>query len=211
MKQVTPMAKPVRRVKGDLITFKPGDMTGNIRNKLPMVEQGMKILAPRGEDFKKIADDFTTRRRLPYGQMRARMEMASSILATGGTNKMAARYAGVSIRQIKKYWQDAEFRQRIEEKRKVLMSRVQGRIVKELDRRTDQEEIVDMELMDLLRIFDRTVGGKDRAIGDTININTTYENIFEQILNSDAPEEGANFPDYGSQDLRLSEGSSPVE
>jgi hypothetical protein len=195
---------------GDIIHIPPGEMTGQIRNRLPRVNEGMTILAPGGQDFDKIKDNFMTRKRMKYGAMRAHMEMAATALATGATYKIAAAHAGVSTRQVKKYMQDPDFRERIVELRSTLMSKIQGKIVNEIDRRTEPELIQGMETMDVLRILDRTTG-KASLIGEVNVVNNSYEAIFNAIIDPNARSESADFPAYESTYSELSEGDTPVD
>lgn len=195
---------------GDIIHIPPGEMTGNIRNRLPRVNEGMTILVPKGQDFAEIKDDFMTRKRAKYGGMRAHMEMAATALATGATYKIAAAHAGISVRQVKKYMQDPDFRERITELRSVLMSKIQGKIVQELDRRTEPDEIKGLEMMDVLRVLDRTTG-KSALIGEVNVTNNNYEAIFNAIIDPNARSESADFPAYESADLELPEGDSQVD
>jgi len=152
--------------------------------------------------------------RLRYAAMRAHMEMASQALAVGATQKLAAQYAGVSARQIKKYMQDPDFRARIEEHRAATTSKIKGKIVRELDRRTNGAAIKNMELLDLLRIMDRlTVGGKGMAVtveGD-INVNNKYENILAALFAPNTGSDGGDFPEYGPSDVLVPGTSSPLD
>lgn len=150
--------------------------------------------------------------RIRYSGMRSHMELAAHALAVGSTQKMAARYAGVSERQVKKYYADPDFRVRIEELRAVLASKLKGRIMRELDRRTSGQNIKNMELLDMLRVFDRiTTGGKGMAIqvaGD-VNVSNNYEAILASLFNPNAGSNGGDFPVYESDRLQLSGGDSP--
>lgn len=174
----------------------------------------MKLLNPRGPDN---AEDVQRQMvaknpRIRYSGMRAHMELAAQVLAVGGTQRLAAKHAGVSERQIKKYYADPDFRARIEELRAVLASKLKGRIMRELDRRTSGPNIKNMELLDMLRVFDRiTTGGKGMAIsvaGD-VNVSNNYESILAALFNPNSVQDGSDFPVYGSDSLRLSSGDSP--
>lgn len=192
------------------IHIPPGEMTGQIRNRLPRVNEGMELLAPEGQDFEELKDDFMTRKRMKYGAMRSHMEMAATALATGATYKIAAAHAGISVRQVKKYMQDPDFRERITELRSVLMSKIQGKIVQELDRRTEPDEIKGLEMMDLLRVLDRTTG-KASLIGEVSVTNNNYEAIFNAILDPNAPGQSTDFPAYELTDVSVPEGDSSVD
>lgn len=149
-----------------------------------------------------------------YAAMRAHQEMAAQALAVGATNKLAGQYAGVSPRQIKKYMTDPDFRARIEEHRATTTSRIRGKIIRELDRRTGSVQIKNMELLDLLRVMDRlTTGGKGMAItveGD-VNVNNKYENILAALFAPDSGSNGGDFPSYGADDVLVPGRSSPID
>jgi hypothetical protein len=140
--------------------------------------------------------------------------MAAVILASGGTFKMAATKAGVSVRQVKKYYTEVEFRARIEEMRQVMFSKVRGRVVKELVNRTDPGKIEKIELLDLLRVFDRVagpVGGKAgvNIAGDVNVTNTNYDTIIASLLAPESGEESSDFPRFELDSLRLPGQGSP--
>src|SRR5689334_5154499 len=98
--------------------------------------QGLRVLDPKAESFEERSERMAAAR-LPYAPMRAHMEMAAMVLASGGTFRLAATHAGISVRQVKKYYSTAEFRQRILELRETMMGKIRGRIVRDLVRRTD--------------------------------------------------------------------------
>lgn len=176
--------------------------------------RGLTILNPKGKDLDDYREEIVKKPRMRYAAMRAHMEMASQALAVGATQKLAGQYAGVSARQIKKYLQDPDFRERIEEHRRLTTSRIQGKIVRELDRRTGPAVIKNMELLDLLRIMDRlTVGGKGMAItveGD-VNVNNKYENILAALFAPDSGKNGGDFPGYEASDVLVPGTSSPID
>jgi hypothetical protein len=197
--------------KGEIIVLDPEGMSPQELNALPATRRGLKVLNPRGEGEEEIAARMRGRR-LPYASMRAHQEMAAQALATGATLKMAARYAGVSVRQVKKYQTDVDFRERIEELRSTMLSRLKGRIVRELSRRTSGEEIQKLELLDILRIGDR-VGlargsATDEKAGNAPQHNT-YEQIFNTVILSHGGPQGGDFPLYESNDSSLPEEDSP--
>lgn len=175
----------------------------------------LKIVNPTAKDAEDIEEGLRRNPRTRYAAMRAHQEMAAMALASGSTQKMAARYAGVSPRQIKKYLQDPDFRSRIEELRVLATSRLKGKIIKELNRRTDGLNIRQMELLDLLRIFDRmTTGGKGMAINVAGDMNVDanrYETVLAALFSPDARSDGEDFQGYEPEDLSLSGGSSPFE
>lgn len=176
--------------------------------------RGLSILNPKGKELEDYHEEIVKKPRMRYAAMRAHMEMSSQALAVGATQKLAAQYAGVSARQIKKYMMDPDFRARIEEHRATTTSRIRGKIVRELDRRTGPAVIKNMELLDLLRIMDRlNTGGKGMAItveGD-VNVNNKYENILAALFSPNAGANGGDFPEYGASDILVPGTSSPLD
>jgi len=189
----------------------PEGMSGQVRNRLGPVNSSMKVINPRGEGFEEIKDDFATRHRQKYSAMRAHQEMAAQALAVGATQRMAATYAGISVRQIKKYFTDPDFRARIEELRVLLASKVRGRILRELGRRTTTTQIKQMELLDMLRIWDRIGGGAGAKssvnIGE-VNVSNNYDTILAALFAPNTGPEGTDFQGYGPEDLLLPGGDS---
>lgn len=187
----------------------PGD-----RKRLEPTNRGLAILNPKGKELEDYKEEIVKKPRMRYAAMRAHQEMAAQALAVGATQKLAGQYAGVSARQIKKYMMDPDFRARIDEHRSMMMSKIKGKIMRELDRRTDRVSIKNMELLDLLRIMDRlTVGGKGMAItveGD-VNVNNKYENILAALFAPNAGADGSDFPEYGASDVLVPGTSSPID
>lgn len=171
-------------------------MTGHIRNRLPVVERGLSVLDPRRKSEEEFVESFELKR-TKYAAMQAHREMSAQVLAVGGTFKMAALRAGVSVRQVKKYYEDADYRQRIEELRTVMLSKVRGRVMTELSRRTEPAKIRQIELLDLLRVFDRVNGAVGQragiTVGGDINVNQ-YDTIIAALLSSEPRAEGVDFP-----------------
>lgn len=190
----------------------PGD-----RKRLEPANRGLQILNPTGKEFEDYKEEIVKKPRLRYAAMRAHQEMAAQALAVGATQKLAAQYAGVSPRQIKKYQTDPEFRARIEEMRALMASKITGKIMRELDRRTDRATIKNMELLDLLRIMDRlTVGGKGMGKGIQVNVEGDvnvhkYENILAALFAPNSEPDGGDFPEYGPSDVLVPGTSSPVD
>lgn len=193
----------------------PETMTSQERNRLGPTNRMLKLVNPTAKDEEDFKEGFAKNPRLRYAGMRAHQEMAAMALASGSTQKMAARYAGVSPRQIKKYLTDPDFRARIEEFRTLAASRLKGKILKELNRRTDGMKIQEMELLDLLRIFDRmTTGGKGMAINVSGDMNVEanrYENILAALFAPDAPADGTDFPGYEPEDFSVPGGGPQLE
>jgi hypothetical protein len=188
----------------------PDDATGHDRNLLPAVREGLRVIDPKRETFEERSDRFRAQR-LKYAPMRAHMEMAAMALAAGGSFRLAATHAGVSVRQVKKYYTDAEFRSRIEELRNTMFSRIRGRVIKEMEKRTEPGKIEQIELLDLLRVFDRVagpIGGKAGVnIAGDVNVGTTqYDTIIAAVLAQNSPTEEPDFPIF-----ELNSSSSPSE
>jgi len=153
-----------------------------------------------------------TPRRAQYQAMQMHMERAAIALAAGASWKTTADFAGVSVRQTRKYYTDPDFRARIDELRKTMTSRLQGRIVKELLRRTSPNAIQRIELLDLLRIGDRVglARGSNALEAEAANGgSTSYETIFNTIFLTHTGEKGGDFPIYGNERLSLPGGDSP--
>ena len=184
------------------------------RKRLEATNRGLAILNPKGKELEDYHEEIVKRPRLRYAAMRAHQEMAAQAMAVGATQKLAAQYAGVSARQIKKYLTDPEFRTRVEEHRTMTTSKIRGKIIRELDRRTGPATIRNMELLDLLRIMDRiTIGGKGMAItveGD-VNVNNKYENILAALFSPNAGANGSDFPEYGPSDVLIPGTNSPID
>lgn len=196
----------------ELITIPPENMTSQMRNRKGPSEQGLRLLNPKGEEEDETIQRFAAKPRQKYAAMAAHKERAAQALSVGATQKMAAHYAGVSPRQIKKYYTDPNFRTRIQELREVLGGRIQGRILREFNRRVTGQAIQNMEMIDLVRVFDRvTAGGKGMAItvqGD-VNVGDRYEAILTQLFDPNAGPEGEDFPVYGAGEFSVSGGDSP--
>lgn len=193
--------------------------SSQIRRRAPAVEEGLKLLKLKSED-ELVESEVKKRKR--YASMRAHKEIAATVLAVGGSRKMAARKAGVSIRQIQKYFTDPDFRERIQEIQELASNRIRGRVMKEVTRRTGPKMIKRMELLDLLRVGDRFGLGRGKASAISItNIEqNNYEALFNEVFLSDDPnaqqyldteEEGADFPAFEPTRVALSGGDSPVE
>jgi hypothetical protein len=191
--------------KGELLVLDPGEMTAQERNRIEATNRGLRVLNTGGADADEYAGKMRARR-LPYASMRAHQEMAAQALASGATIKMAAKYAGVSPRQVKKYFTDVDFRERIEELRSTMLSRLKGRIVRELGRRTSGKEIQKLELLDILRIGDRVGLARGSAADEKAGngpSNNTYEAIFNTVILSHSGAQGGDFPVYEPNDTSV--------
>jgi hypothetical protein len=204
-------AEKKRRRRPAQIILEPSEHTRNTRKLVPVANEGLKILNPTGKTAEDYSEESKKRtNRLRYQRMYGHMELAAQALALGTTQRMAAKYAGVTERQIKKYYADGDFRVRIEELRTVLASRIRGKLLRELNRRTNSQMLKNMDLLDVLRIFDRiTTGGKGVHIEGDVNVNQNqYDTILQQIFAANSDGQGEDFPGYGDQSLRLPSGDS---
>lgn len=187
------------------------------RKQAPVVEENLKILRiPKAEAVRTKA----VRQRVRYASMQTHMEMAAHVIAAGGTTRQAAEKAGISRRQVRKYMEGGDFRDRIMELQETLGGRIRGRIIKEINKRTGPKYIEKMELLDMLRVGDRF--GLGRGNGSVIvndnrevhNYEANFNALFhaeDSKLDSDTEEEGADFPEFEPTSLALSGGDSPVE
>jgi hypothetical protein len=94
--------------------------------------------------------------RAQYAPMKAHMELASQVIAVGGTYRMAARYAGVNRRQssqVHDRWRNSGLASKSTPAK--MASGIKGRILGELGRRTRGKAIHNWEIMDLVRVLDR--------------------------------------------------------
>jgi hypothetical protein len=152
--------------------------------------------------------------RVKYASMLAHEEMAAIVLAAGGSFKMAAAKAGISTRQVKKYYTSADFRARIEELRTTTFSKIRGRVLKELEKRTDPDKIGQIDLLDLLRVHDRVYGapgGKPGVnIAGDVNVGGThYDQLIAALFTPQPGAESADFPIFELNGLSTSSDSPP--
>lgn len=206
--------EPPKRKKRELLPYR-GDETQVDERRRPVVEEGLKILDPKKEDFGERQARLEGQR-VPYAGMQAHMEMAALVLAAGGTTRQAAAKAGISKRQVKKYMQSADFRTRIEEFRQLKFSKIAGRVLKELEKRTRKGAIEHIDLLDLLRVFDRMYGdprksGGGLQIGELNVTQNNYSALIEALLAPKSGNEKPSFPRVEPEDLLLPGESSPVE
>jgi hypothetical protein len=174
-----------------------------------MVNQNLTVLAQerpdavRGEDqiYSELIEQGV---RPAFASMAAHQEIAAAMLSCGATLGEAADRAGVTEVTISKYWADQSFRRRVFELRSVVVDGINGRIVGELDRRTKGRNLQNMELMDVLRVFDRTnpkQSGSQRSVTTVAgNLSVTqlnYEGLSAEVRRVDTPEESADFPLLG--------------
>lgn len=163
------------------------------------------------ESAEEETPDVPGRHRTKFHSLRPHKEMAATMLAAGGSTQQAADVANISTRQVKKYYQDADFRERVVELRQIVLSEVQGTIIEELRKRVSPEKIAKMDVMDLLRIYDRTTGGKDKGLDAQVTVvkyDAIFEQISQQITRADADAEVEDFQEYGPEDLLVPGGDS---
>lgn len=184
--------------------------------RAPIVSENLKLLnAPQPEKVKKK----NIEKRVRYAAMKTHMEIVAHVIAAGGSAKQAATKAGVSRRQVRKYMESGDFRDRIAELQELLGGKIRGRVMKEIERRTDPKVIEKMELLDVLRVGDRF--GLGRGAGSVIvNDNRevhNYEATFNQLFHHgsenpeqlpDGEEEGVDFPEFEPSSVALSGGDT---
>jgi hypothetical protein len=201
-----------KRIHRELLPI-PADANNALRKKAEAARESMEILDPKRETFEERQQRLEGKR-VPYAGMVAHQEMAAMVLASGGTYKLAAAKAGVSVRQVKKYYQSADFRTRIDELRKTTFSKILGRVLKELENRTDPKKIGKIDLLDLLRVWDRVAGDPRRGpggmnIGEINVTNNNYDAILAALVSSNAGGESSDFQEYRPEELLLpGEGTS---
>lgn len=185
-----------------------------------MVEQNLAVLAKEMPDTTRSEEQIFGELveagvRPPFAAMAAHQEIAAVILAAGGTLGEAANRAGVTEVTVSKYWARDSFRRRVQELRSIVVDGINGRIVGELDRRTKGRNLQDMEITDVLRIYDRTnpkQSARDgRAVTVAGNLNVTqlnYAGIEAEISRPDSAEESADFVVLGADGHPVAEGSA---
>lgn len=207
------MKRAVKRIPREERVPLPENASTQDKKALPAVIEGSKLIDPKDETFAERQARLVGKRE-KYASMKAHQELAAVVLAAGGTFKMAAAKAGISVRQAKKYYTDPDFRARIEEMRQIMFSKVRGRVIKELEKRTEPGKIDRIELLDLLRVFDRVagpIGGKAgvNIAGDVNVTNTQYDTIIASLLAPQSAGESPDFPSFELDSIRLPSGDSP--
>lgn len=185
--------------------------TAQIKRRMGPADTGLRVLNPQNKGFEEIKDEIDTKQRIPYSAMAAHMELAAQALAVGATRKMAAQYAGVGPRQVKKYLTDASFRTRVEELRDLLVSKLRGKVIRELDRRTSPELIKQMDLLDVLRIGDRVGLGRGENITERDSGNTNYDRLLQQVFVIGSGPESRDFQIYEPEGLPIPGTDTPVD
>ena len=209
-----PVAEP-QKDKRALLVEPDAGFGRHEKNRLNDVKENMALIPGARESFEERQQRLTGQR-VKYAPMIAHQEMAAIALASGSTMKQAAAKAGISTRQVRKYYTEADFRARIEELRQTVFSKIRGRVLKELENRTDPNRIGQVDLLDLLRIHDRVYGapgGKGAAgiqIGGDLNVGTSqYDTIIAALLAPESGGQGADFPIYEPTDVSPSSDSPP--
>lgn len=195
------------------------DYDSNVtRGHADMVEQNLAVLAQSAPDTSRsetqIYNELTEAGVRPaYAAMASHQEIAAVMLAAGATLGEAANRAGVTETTISRYWSAETFRRRVLELRSIVLDGINGRIVGELDRRTKGRNLQNMEIMDVLRVYDRTnpkQGAASRAVTVAGNLNVTqlnYAGISAEIERDDASEESPDFVVLGPDGAAVAEGS----
>jgi hypothetical protein len=178
----------------------PPNLGNQDRNRLPAVRDGLRLLDPKMRSHAEVTQDVIDSGRPKYAPMHAHRELAAQSLAVGSTIRLAAIRAGVSQRQVRKYLENPDFRARIEEHRNLMMSKVRGRLMREVTRRTADGTIQQIELLDLLRVWDRVMGAAGvnkgfNVMGD-INVNNTYDTFIQALLAADTSPQSEDFPTF---------------
>lgn len=194
----------------DPIDMDGEEMSVYSERRLPLANNGLKLINPARKDEDDYKEEFKKKRQ-PYSAMRAHMELAAQAIAAGGTQVMAAKYAGISKRQVHKYVKDADFRARVEEIRTLLVSKIRGKVIREIDRRTSPEVIQKMELLDLLRVGDRVGLGRGAVEAEKPSGSTSYDLILQQVFLDGRPSKGEAFPVYGPDIIPLPGSDTPSE
>ena len=194
------------------------NVTPQIARKLQVVDSNLDIIAPDADDldFATLKADYADRKRVKYAALRAHQEIAATMIACGATYEMAGAQAGVSDRQIRKYMTDSDFRARVAELREKLTSQVHGAILNRFAELVSAGNIRNLEVMDLTRIFDRVVGtsqggGRGGPVVNTGEGQERYDNFLQQITVVVNSGQSPDFPEFETTDVRLSEGSSPLD
>lgn len=189
----------------------PPNSTGRDRNSLSTVNKRLPMVVPEFKSHAELTEEIAETRP-KYAPMLAHREMAAQVLATGGSYRLAANHAGISVRQVKKYLTSPDFRARVEELRTLMMSKVRGRLMKEMVRRTTPSMLKQTELMDFLRIFDRVYGNASKNgginIAGDINVNN-YDTFLQALLAPDGSAQGEDFQSFTIDGTAVSVEDSP--
>jgi hypothetical protein len=186
-----------------------------------MVQRNLEILAAENpasvrsevEIYKeKLAETPPSSKREQYAALATHREMATTILAAGGTFDEAADWAGVTRSTVSGWYADADFRKRVEEQRSVVQSKIRGRIESWMDRRTaDPQALDNADPRTTLAIYDRISGPSGGRAGQgtqqpvTVNVALSYSELMERAISTagsaetakrvdDASQEGSDFP-----------------
>lgn len=124
-----------------------------------------------------------------WAAQRAHEDMAAAILSVGGSQVEAALYAGVTPSTVARMLRNPEFTQRVTTERRRLLSRVQGGVLAELERRVFSGDVLLMETKDVLDIVKRTaeLGGdevvapRERAGGSGSGVHNGAVNVYSQL------------------------------
>ena len=147
-------------------------------------------------------------RRQQYAALETRKDLAAAVLAAGGTYEEAGAHAGVTAGTVSRYLEERDFRDRIEELRSVVRTKVAARIEAWMDRQTsDPEKLDERDAKSVLLIYDRVAGRIGNVKVEQNNV-TVYESVMERLARAaggaaaarpvdDAPDESVGFPVVG--------------
>ena len=165
----------------------------------------------------------TPAKREQYVALETHREMASVILGAGGTFEEAADHAGVAVGTVRKWYEDLQFRSRVDEQKAIVGSRLGGRILSSLDRLTGDEDKLDaMPVKDRLAIYDRfdsTDRGRSGPGHQTNILVTPYQGVMDRLKDAargsaptgsvdDASHESGGFPVVGADSPPVAGGST---
>lgn len=162
----------------------------------------------------------TPAKRAQHVALETHREMASTILSAGGTFEEAADHAGTTAATVRKWYEEPDFRARVDEHRAVVKGRVGGRIEAWMDARTASPEALEQaDPKVTLAIYDRVAGRPGSARQDSgqpaVNVNIlSYSDLMERSARTaaqrsasaevdvvDAGGEGRGFPLIGAGGL----------
>lgn len=210
-----PVQDPDKNARGLVVLPDPSvGLNQTERRQMGKVTEIMRDVPRARESFAERQERLIGQR-VKYSAMEAHMEMAATALASGASFKLAAAKAGISVRQVKKYYSTADFRGRIEELRSTTFSKIRGRVLKELENRTDPTKIGKIELLDLLRVHDRVYGppggGKPGVnIAGDLNVGGThYDQLIAALFTEKSDSEEPDFPIFEPNSVSPSSDSPP--
>ena len=168
--------------------------------------QGIDLVAERRSRLKSVRNGETQ-----YASLATFMEMAATILASGGSFRQAGRAVGRTSTTVRHWMEIPRFRERVGELQAIAGQQISGRILAEFEKRTRPDQLEKLEVLDLTRIYDRVVDRTPAALdrkaeADGEDEFTKYEHLTQQIILVNSGGKGTDFPVYTPEDLRLSSG-----